>query len=879
MWRWLLARCLGQAEREFVLGDLDEEYARLAGGSAARRWYRSQAIRSSAVALRDRFSPGGPGTSPGGRRANPMDRLTADIRFALRSLRRSPALATLVIATLGAGSGAAIAIFTATNEVLFSALTYEDPDELVMLWESNRERGWEQVEAAPANVADWRERAASFEDVAHYSPFRRGVALVQSDAAHHVSVGPVSGNLFDVLGVRPAMGRVFTDEETWADADPVVVLSHEAWQRYFSGDREILGRTIDLDGTSYTVIGVMPHWFEYEFADAELWTTMRWTASRAASVWFRQAHVVRAVARLRDGATVEQARAELAAVAIQLQEENRDLNAGMEAGLTPLKAFLVQEQRTPLLLLLGAVGLLMLIAVANVANLLLVRSTGRVREIAVRASLGASRRRVVQQLLTESGILAAAGTAAGLVVAWLALRLVRTFGGEGLPPLDLVPDPFLVTFVIVLGAGSALLFGLAPALRASRVDLRGTLAESSRTGTRGRRGIDASNLIVMAQVALAVMLAAAAGLTFRSLAGLGTVAEGVPTANILTFQVAPPSGSYDDAGRARFATELRRRLSTVPGVVEAGVGRGFPLAGYAWSSDFAIRGWPAERFGSEVLHREALPGYFTTMGVEVLEGEMFPEVPAPDRQVPVVVNRAFAERYFPDSSPVGRFLANDREPTGNSYWYEIVAVVENERMAVHEEPVPEIIAHISGDVPGTLSVVVRTGVAPLSMVDAMRAAVRELDPGIPLMNVRTMDTIRDAALARERLLFTVFGVLAACALVLACVGIYGVASQAARSRDREVGIRVALGATRGIIVRQFVGSGIPWIAAGLTLGVAGALSAGRVVESVLWGVTASDATTLFVVAFVLAGSGLLASFVPARRASIRDPAAVLRDEG
>jgi predicted permease len=551
----------------------------------------------------------------------------------------------------------------------------------------------------------------------------------------------------------------------------------------------------------------------------------------------------------------------------------------MEAGLTSMKAFLVRDQRTPMLLLLGATGLLMLIAVANVANLLLVRSSGRVREIAVRASLGASRRRVMQQLLTESGLLAAAGTAVGLVIAWLALRLVRTFAGEGLPPLDLAPDPRLVGFVLALGAGSALLFGLAPALRASRVDLRGTLAESSRTGTRGRRGLDASNLIVMAQVALAVMLAAAAGLTFRSLAGLGAVAAGVPTANILTFQLTPPSGSYDDNGRARFAIELRRRLATIPGVVEAGVGRGIPLAGYAWSSDFAIRGWPADRSGDEVRHREALPGYFTTMGVEVLEGEMFPEVPSPDRQVPVVVNRAFAERYFPDSSPVGRFVANDGDPTENSYWYEIVAVVENERMAVHDEPVPEIIAHIFGDVPGTLSVVVRTGVAPLSMVDAIRGAVREMDPGIPLMNVRTMDTVREAALGRERLLFTIFGVLACSALVLACVGIYGVASQAAKARDREVGIRVALGATRGRIVRQFLGGGLTWIGAGLVLGIAGALSAGRIVETLLWGVTPSDATTLLIVTVVLGTSGLLASFVPARRASLREPVAVLREEG
>ena len=877
-WRWLLERMVPPADREFVIGDLDEEFAGLERSRSKRRWYRSQVIRSVLASVRGQLSRGKVTEQYGKGWNRAMDRFIADVRYALRSMGRAPAMAILILATLGAGAGATIAIFTVANEVLFSALTYEDPDELVMLWESNRERGWNQVHAAPANVADWRERVRSFEDVAHFFDSSRGMALVQDGGAQHVSVASVSGNLFTVLGVRPVLGRVFREEETWSDSPPVVILSHRAWLQYYNGERDIIGRSLDLDGTAYSVVGVMPEWFNYAFADAEMWVTMRWTAARAASVWWRQAHVVRSVARLRDGATIEQARTELSAVASQLQEEHPDLNAGMEAGLTPLKAFLVRDERTPLLLLLGAVGLLMLIAVSNVANLLLVRSTARVREIAVRASLGATRPRVIQQLLTESLLLALGGTLAGLGVAWLALWSVRSLDVAGLPPLEFAPDGRLVFFVFALAAGSAILFGLAPALRTSRVDLRGVLAESSRTGTAGGRSVEASNLVVAAQIALAVMLAAGAGLTFRSLSGLDAVASGVPVQDILTFKVTPPSGSYDGAGRARFAIELRRRLGALPGVREAGVGRGFPLTGYSWSSDFTIRGWPAGEFGTEVRHREALPGYFTTMGVAVLDGELFAEVPPADRPVPVVVNRAFAERYFPQSSPVGRFLANDREPSESSYWYEIVGVVENERMSVREDPAPEIIAHVFGDVPSTLSIVVASQVPPLSLVPAIRTALRGLDPGIPIMDVVTMESIRSSALSRERFIFTVFGVLALCALLLACVGVYGVASQVARARNREVGIRVALGATSGRILRQFLSTRFRWVLLGLGFGVAGALGTGRLMESLLWGIEPADPPTLLAVSAILTLSGFLASYLPARRASLQDPVAVLRED-
>ena len=877
-WYWrVLLLAFPMPEREFIRGDVDEEYARLArdDASRARGWYRSQAIRGMVTGLRMRVRSDGYDTGERNERA--MSGLLPDLRHAFRAVRQAPWAAALIVATLGVGTGATIAIFTVANEVLFESLTFEDPQELVMVWEDNRERGWSQIHQAPANVMDFRERVRSFEDIALFSDFTDSRALASDGGAEQVAVGVVGGNLFSVLGVQPQLGRVFTMEETWESSEPVALLSHRAWQRWFDGDLGVLGRTLDLGRVPHTVIGVMPAWFDYAFTESELWVTFRFSEARANSVWFRQAHIARAVARLRDGVAVEQAKAELAAVGLQLQQEYPELNRAMEPGLGPLHEFLVRAERTPIVLLLGAVSLLLLIAISNVANLQLVRSAARSREVAVRSSLGASRGRVIRQLLLESGLLAVAGTALGLGIAALTLAVVRSIGAEGLPPLSLDPDVRLVGFVLMLALASALLFGLAPALRGSRVNLRNVLADAGRAGTAGAGTLRTSNAIVMVEVALAVLLATAAGLSFRTLAELGSIDDGIDSTDVLTFRMTPPAGDYTATQRALLAIRVRERLSALPGVRDVGVTRRVPLLGYAWSSDFKIRGWPEGEFGAEVKHREALPGYFTVMGIPLLDGRLFEERPPIDQPLPVVVNRAFVDRYFPDGTPVGREIAFDRAPTEDSYWYRIVGVVDNERMSFREEPQPEVIAHLGGDVPGTLTFVVKAASAPLSLLPSIRSAIAELDGGIPLFEVQTMDAIRRTALARERFVFVVFGVLAGCALLLACVGVYGVATYAARLRDREVGIRVALGATRISILTHFVGTGVRSVAIGLGIGLLGALATARLMESLLWGIAPRDPTTLTAVVVVLLVCGLTAGWIPAYRASRKDPASVLRD--
>ena len=876
--RLLLRLSVRGAGKEFILGDLDEEYRRYVlpkiGSRMARRWYWSQAIRTASQYRT-------PSRASRTRRKGSafMSTLLVDLRFALRVMRRAPGFATLVVLTLGLGIGANAAIFSVVNEVMLRPLTFADPDRLVVLWESNVERGWEQVHAAPANVADWRERVSGFADVASYNSDERGATLTGQGAAVYVTVGVVSGNLFSVLGVHPGLGRGFTMDETWAESQPVALMSHGMWQRQFGGDSTIVERTILLDGVSHEVVGVMPDGFTYQFNEAELWVPFRWTVARRESIWFRQAHVVRAVARLAPGVTHEQALGELQGVAAQLRSEYPQLNRSMDAGLTPIHRYLVGDRRLPLALLFGAVILLQLIACANVGNLLLARAVGRRQELAVRSALGAGRSRMARQLLTESMAIAGIGAILGLALGAGLVRWMASLQPPNLPALAFHIDWRVVTFTFVVTVGSALLFGLAPMIRTVRLDLTGDLGHGSRGGSGNPRHRRAAGSFTVVQLALAVMLVIGAGLMLRSLVELRQVESGVDPTSVLTFAMTPPSGSYPtDRARADFTIRVVDRLRTIPGVREAGAVRQLALQGGGWTSDFTVEGWGPDEFGIEVKHREATPGYFRSLAVPVLAGQLFPQRLTPGEPVPVVVNRAFVEQYFPDNSPVGRRITYNRIPDENSYWYTIVGVVGNERHRVADPPHPEIIAHLRGDMPGTPRIAIKTSVDPLSLVPAVRAAVAELDPDVPLVSVQTMADVVGAATARERFLVNLLGAFAVLALGLACVGVYGVAAEAARSRMREVGIRMALGASESDIVRGFLHRATGVIAVGLGLGLAGAVAGTRLMSSLLYGVGATDPVTFIAVPLLLTAMVLVSSYLPARRASAVDPVTVLRAE-
>ena len=869
--RALLLRALPRHAREFLVGDLDEEFA--ARASKNPLWYWSQAIRTIAhVPRQESVMPAQAHTS-----RQVLSTFSADVRIAVRALARSRGYAGAAILTLALGMGASIAIFSAVNEVMLRPLGFGDPDRLAMLWESNTERDWHQVHAAPANIEDWRKRVTAFTDVAFFSDFTSDAPLGGGREAGQVVVAQVSGNLFDVLGVQPLLGRTFRDSETFEEGR--ALLSHRVWQQQFAGDPGIVGRTIRLDGRPHEVVGVMREDFRYALSEAEVWTTMPGLARRRGTPWFRRAHIVRPIARLKPGVTFEQARAELAAVAVDLEREYPDLNKSMRAGLTPLGTFLVgDDRRSTLLLLLGAVALLQLIACANVANLTLGRAVGRRSELALRAALGAGRGRLVRQLLTESAVLAIGGTVLGLSLGFAGLKAIAAVSPPELQGLAFRADWRLVLFVVALGAASALIFGAWPAWRASRVDASGALADSTRTTSGSRRRATATNALVAAEIAIAVLLVMSAALMVRSLDQMRRVNLGADTTNVLTFRVAPPGGTFTTAeARVTLAEQLEKRIAALPGVESVGVGRGLPLTGYAWSSDFTIDGWRPDQFGIDVRHREATSGYFEALRIPVLQGRLFERSDVgPDRPYPVLVNRAFAERYFPGSSPVGRRITFDRVPEANSYWYPIVGVVENERKVLTSEPQPEIIAHLASDPPGVFTFVVKAAVPPLSLTSAIRSELSALDRETPMTDARTMEEVAREARAPERFVMLLLVVFAAAALVLASVGVYGVANQAARARTREVGIRIALGAPGASIVRGLAARGALFVAMGIVAGIAGAIVGGRLLASQLFRVDPRDPLTLLAVTFVIGGVAIVSTVWPTWKATRIDPVSVLR---
>ncbi|HSA55765.1 MAG TPA: ABC transporter permease [Gemmatimonadaceae bacterium] len=807
-----------------------------------------------------------------------MNTLLLDLRHAARSLTHTPGLALLVLLTLTIGIGATTAIFSTVNEVMLRPLTFRDPGRLVMLWESNDERGWQQVHAAPANVLDWRDRVRAFEDVAIVSDGVNSVALWTGSQATPLSVGRVSGNAFSLLGAPMHLGRVFTFDESWTGSEAGVVLGYQAWRQKLGADSGVIGRTIRLDGVPYRVLGVLAPNFRYAISEAEAWTTFRWSDAQRTSVGFRRAHIVRAIARLAPGASAEQARDELTSVARALETEYPGTNRGMKAGFTPLQHFLVGDQRHPLLLLLGAVGLLQLIVCANVANLLLGRALARRHEMAVRRALGARPWRIARQVLSESFLLAGVGSALGVLLASVGLDLLAARMPDALPDVAVRLDWRMLLFTLVLAGGSALLFGSQPALRSARVGEARGMGDGARTGSVGRRTFLAAHGLVALEVALAVMLVAGAGLMIRSLMELRRVDSGINESNVLTFEVAPPAGLYQsDEARAAFAQRFAERVKSIPGVRDVGVGRQLPFGGFGWSGDFTLEGWPADRFGVEVRHRQVTDGYFRALEVPVVDGTLLGE-PTPGVPFPVLVNRAFVDRHLPNENPVGRRITFTRTPDSNTVWHPIVGVVGNERMSLLSEPEPEIIAHLSTDVPALLRYVVKTTVPPRGIIPQVHAAAAAIDREVPVTRVRTMREVALDAMAGDRFVLMLLVLFGGLALLLAAVGVYGVASQVARARTREIGIRIALGASSREVAQTLLARGLLFVGMGVAVGVGGTLAAGGVLRRLLFHVEPGDPVTLVSVVLMLSAVAVVATLIPARRATQLDPAQVLASE-
>ena len=813
--------------------------------------------------------------------ARPIEELVADTRYTLRTFRRTPVLAGAAILTLALGVGANTAIFSAVNAVILRPLPFPKPEQLYMLWEENPEKGWYKEVAAPANMLDWREQVAAFADVMAYSDLVGTSTLTDGGEPTIVKPARATGNFFSVLGARAALGRTLLDAETWQTGHRVAVLSHHLWRDRFGSDPRVVGRTIHLDGVPVEIVGVMPASFGYPNEKVDLWGPWAWDPASRSRPSFRRAHWLRVVARLKPGVTEAEASAQLQAVVQRLQRDYPQTNRVMGAGMTPLHEFLVGNTRVPLLVLLGAVGLLLLIACANVGNLMLVKAADREREAALRMALGAGRRRLVRQALTESLVMSFLGGAAGIALGWWGTKALQAMQPAGMLRVSRFDfDWAVLGYVLLITTMSGLLFGLAPAIWASRRLPQDALKEGGRGGSQSRRMRRWGERLVVGEVALALLLSIGAGLLVRSLLQLQRVDPGFEPNGVLAARVSLPDARYDTGEKAvTFFSQLTDRLRAIPGVTGVAGVSDLPLASSGYTSDFTVEGWPAGTYGTEVTHTRVTPDYFTVMRTPLLAGRAFTGADRAQAPPVIIINEAFARKHFKGQNPVGQRIAFDKVPDSTTTWNTIVGVVKSaHQIKLDVEPTIESFEPLAQSPTSAMTMVVRTAGDPASLGPAVRRTVAEADATLALESMETVAAVRDSSLAEQRFLTTLLLLFASVGLALAVVGVYGVMAQMARRRVREMGIRLALGAQADDVRWLVVRNGLRLVVVGLVIGTAAAFVATRAMQTLLFGVAAKDPITFAVVPAVLVLTTLLATWVPANHASRADPATALRAE-
>ncbi len=809
-----------------------------------------------------------------------LEDAVADSRFALRTLRRTPALGVAAVITLALGIGANVAIFSAVDAVVLQPLPFPAQDRLMVITEENPEKHWHLQTAAPANLFDWRAGVTDFADVTGYVDGLGRATLTGRGDPQVLSSSYVIGNFFSTLGVRAALGRTLTMDDTWRTGTHLVVLSDKGWREHFGADPAVVGKSVTIDGQTAEVIGVMPPGFEYPREGVDTWQSIEWDKTKTGEIGFRRAHYMRAVARLKPGATEAHANAQLQAVVARLKTEYPATNKFMGAAMQPLHAYLVGDTRLPLLVLLTSVAFLLLIACANVGNLLLVQAAGREREVSLRLALGAGRARLIRQALTESLVLSVVGGACGLGAGWAGTRLlVRLQPADMLRVHDFGLDRSVLVYVIAITLGSALIFGTAPALWTRRRSPADTLKDGGRGTAQGARVRSWGNALVVSEVALALIMTVGAGLLVRSFYAVSKVDPGFDPRGVLAtaFQLTP---KYDTSTKVDgFMNALEARARAIPGVEAEALASNVPFNGTSYTTDFIAYGRPEGGYGTEIGNRTVSRSYFTTMKVPVLRGRAFS---AEDREgsTPVlVINEALATSYFKGEDPVGQRITFAKVITPTSTWYTIIGVVGNEHVDALDVA-PRIEAfHAEAQEPSNYMVLLlRTKGEPASLASSVRAALRDLDPTIAPLATQTMEELRGRSLARARFLTTLLLGFAMIGLVLSVVGVYGVLAQTSRNRTREMGIRIALGAqassVRWLVVRQ----GLRLTAVGLVVGAVISLLSTRAMSSLLFGVTPTDPATIAAVALILAATSAIAAWIPARRASRADPAMALRTD-
>ena len=809
-----------------------------------------------------------------------MNTILQDIRYACRMLLKQPAFTAIAVLALALGIGANTAIFSIVNAVLLKPLPYGEPGQLVMVWMDYRVGGnKEDIHSWPSYV-DYRDGNTTFASMAGYT--NASLNLTGTGDPERILGASTTASFFDVMRVAPLLGRVISPEENVQGNDRVIVLSHGLWQRRFGGERSIIGKEIEVDGANRTVIGVMPPDFRFPEKNTEFWVPLAPSPEIQAQ---RGAYWLTIIGRLKPGLTVEQARPEMEAIAQRIETNFPQSNANTGVNLVSLRDQTVGKVRPALYVLLGAVALVLLIACANVANLLLSRAAAREREFAIRSAVGAGRGQIIRQLLVESAVLGVIAAAVGVGLAIFGLDALKALLPPDMPRIDQIGvDGRVLGFTLGISMLTAVAFGLVPALQASKPKLSETLKEAGgRGGSQGVRSRQVRRLLVIAEVALAIMLLVGAGLLIKSFNRLQGVELGFRTERLLTVELQLPASKYGDGtARRPFHTALLERLSNLPGVEGAAATTSILLSTTPNSGYFNIEGRPPGRPGEriEVTIDSVTPNYHQLMGTPLLKGRAFSDADGPDSPRVVIINESFAKRFFPGEDPIGkRMNYGDNPDQTQNPWRTIVGVVaDTRRNGFDREPRPESYIPLMQRPPGLTTYVIRTSSPdPATLVTAVRSAVRGIDPDQPIFGIKTMEQVMSETTAQRRLNTILLGVFAGLALVLAAVGIFGVMNYSVTQRTHEIGIRMALGAQRGDVLRLVVGQGMVLAGIGVVVGLFGAWALTRLLATMLYGVSATDPVVFAGVAALLALVAVFACYLPALRASRVAPTVALRE--
>ncbi|HEX5736618.1 MAG TPA: ABC transporter permease [Blastocatellia bacterium] len=818
-----------------------------------------------------------------------MNTLLRDLRYAVRMLAKRPAFTVVAVLALALGIGANTAIFSVVNAVLLRPMPYENPDQLIMLWETNPrlQLGFDEVSVAPANYVDWKNQNSVFEQLAAFWPSTYNIT--DAGQPERLEGVEVSSDLFSLLGVQAARGRTFSKGEDELGNHRVVVVSHGLWQRRFASDPELINRTIKLNGEEFTVVGVMPEGFQfprrtelpaqYRFfpPQPELWTPLAFTPARIQN---RGTHNIAVMGRLKSGVTIDQARAEMSSIASHLAEQYPRTNRGFDVLLTPLHDQAVGRVKPALLILFSAVGLVLMIACANVANLLLARAATRKKEVAIRTALGAGRRRLVRQFLTESVLLAFVSGILGLLLALWGIDILLALAPENLPRLHEVSlDIYVLGFTLLVSLVVGVAFGLAPAYQASKPDLTEALKEGARGSAVSIVRNRTRSLLVVAEIALSLVLLVGAGLLIKSFIKLQQVDPGFNPERVFTIDIALPDATYPEADRQlAFFDQALDKIAALPGVESAAISTSIPFSGSENSTSFSVEGSPPADQIPQADYAMIGPGFFNTMGIPFVRGRDFTE--RDNREAPqvVIVSKSLAEQFFPGADAIGKRLNISLSSEGPRP-SEIVGIVGDVKYsALNAEQIPALYLPHKQFPGGFVYVVVRSASDPSSLAASVRGEVWTIDKNLPVSSLQTMEQLIATSVASQRFNMLLLVIFAAVALVLAAVGIYGVMSYSVTQRTHEIGIRMALGAQAVDVLALVVRQGMGLAFAGVGVGLCAAFVLTRFMQSLLFGVAATDAATFILISLLLTAVAIMASYFPARRATRVDPLVALRYE-